>query len=528
MRLILFQSFILFFIIESVSASSCDPRSFGADYAKARLDSRVKEIYNNQQFLGPVKDQDSVGWCYSFAGSDLLTHYLQKKGLLQADQIVSPVNLAILTQGRVAQMVSNAGIMAQVYVKNGIGDQKIREAQQKIEKLDERFAGLQDKQQKTDDLLVKKHPAYARSEDLLRQMDAEPQNTKLVEEYNRLLATMYQDVREEPASKALQDQFDLTVTERSFYEELMKYIQRLQRNPLADSFAKLAEGGLIKDAFIAGWGQLCLESELSHKSNDQWDLMTALTEVASFVYSPQKSEEGCQQVMGIIEQICPGVEESGILQLVNMLVTPENVWTSPLRSLIVESCQNKDFLKEQKMPQVMNFEFPQISKKELFERIDEQLSHGDIVGIDYVFEALIDGVEMPLGLNNGHASSIVGKVSVCDEDYYILRNSYGQEACQSSYGLASTSREDRLLLEDMIYECAEKLYDEFLVHTPAELLNQKLKNEKWGEFQEQCTLTIHLSSEKQKKTFLCDEKGNFIVPKELMSKALSGITVVHD
>jgi hypothetical protein len=56
--------------------------------------------------LGDVRDQDSVGWCYAFAGSDLLTYKLGKK--------ISPADIA---------MNNNDGWVNNLFKKAGWGEQ---------------------------------------------------------------------------------------------------------------------------------------------------------------------------------------------------------------------------------------------------------------------------------------------------------------------------------------------------------------------------------------------------------------------
>lgn len=56
--------------------------------------------------LGEVRDQDSVGWCYAFAGSDLLTYKLGKK--------ISPADMA---------MNYNDGWVNSLFKKAGYGEQ---------------------------------------------------------------------------------------------------------------------------------------------------------------------------------------------------------------------------------------------------------------------------------------------------------------------------------------------------------------------------------------------------------------------
>lgn len=50
--------------------------------------------------VGPIKDQDSIGWCYAYTAADLLNQYLYKnkntKHGSDATQTVSPVSIALL------------------------------------------------------------------------------------------------------------------------------------------------------------------------------------------------------------------------------------------------------------------------------------------------------------------------------------------------------------------------------------------------------------------------------------------------
>lgn len=64
----------LFFIsgvmaLESYAAPVCSNASI--------LERNTKKV-NLIKEMPPIKDQDSIGWCYGFAASDLLTHYLHK------------------------------------------------------------------------------------------------------------------------------------------------------------------------------------------------------------------------------------------------------------------------------------------------------------------------------------------------------------------------------------------------------------------------------------------------------------------
>lgn len=56
-------------IVEAKAAPAC-PLVPPSDKATRQVDLRRE--------MAPVKDQDSIGWCYGFTASDLLTHYLYK------------------------------------------------------------------------------------------------------------------------------------------------------------------------------------------------------------------------------------------------------------------------------------------------------------------------------------------------------------------------------------------------------------------------------------------------------------------
>lgn len=54
--------------------------------------------------MGPLRDQDSIGWCYGFTGADLLSHYLYKT---QAREVVGPDK--------------NADYRSRAYAVSGVG-----------------------------------------------------------------------------------------------------------------------------------------------------------------------------------------------------------------------------------------------------------------------------------------------------------------------------------------------------------------------------------------------------------------------
>jgi len=79
------------------------PYSFAQD---CKIPTELKEVDLRSE-LGPVRDQDSVGWCYAFTAADMLGHYLYKtknknlvasidaRELTKAQNLISPAAMAI-------------------------------------------------------------------------------------------------------------------------------------------------------------------------------------------------------------------------------------------------------------------------------------------------------------------------------------------------------------------------------------------------------------------------------------------------
>jgi hypothetical protein len=68
-KLFVLSCVLLVFSTAILADNSC-PKSSSKDKATKDIDLRLE--------MGPLRDQDSIGWCYGFSAADLLTHYLYK------------------------------------------------------------------------------------------------------------------------------------------------------------------------------------------------------------------------------------------------------------------------------------------------------------------------------------------------------------------------------------------------------------------------------------------------------------------
>lgn len=87
----------IFFTIIAISTLAFSVQAQTCSEASVQ-DKNIKSVDLRNE-LGPVRDQDSVGWCYAFTAADMLTQYLRKNGQLTGDlsnrsQTVSPVGIA--------------------------------------------------------------------------------------------------------------------------------------------------------------------------------------------------------------------------------------------------------------------------------------------------------------------------------------------------------------------------------------------------------------------------------------------------
>ena len=62
--------FILGLILTEVHAAPICPNASPGD--------KSTKVVNLIREMPPIRDQDGIGWCYSFTSADLLTHYLYK------------------------------------------------------------------------------------------------------------------------------------------------------------------------------------------------------------------------------------------------------------------------------------------------------------------------------------------------------------------------------------------------------------------------------------------------------------------
>lgn len=87
---------IFFFIIITLSWVNSTQAQICKQISPSEQNVKNVDLRNE---VGPIRDQGSIGWCYAFVASDLLTQYLRKRGEITGDPSnknlsVSPIGMA--------------------------------------------------------------------------------------------------------------------------------------------------------------------------------------------------------------------------------------------------------------------------------------------------------------------------------------------------------------------------------------------------------------------------------------------------
>ncbi|MBP9681992.1 MAG: hypothetical protein KBD76_11345 [Bacteriovorax sp.] len=88
--------------LSSLSSFSqiCDEYKIRENFNEEIKKGTLKYTHNNDQFLGPTRDQGSIGYCYAYAGADLYEHWLKKKGLMDKKEHVSAMAMGMMYHKR--------------------------------------------------------------------------------------------------------------------------------------------------------------------------------------------------------------------------------------------------------------------------------------------------------------------------------------------------------------------------------------------------------------------------------------------
>lgn len=347
-----------------------------------------------QNEFGPQRYQGGVGWCFAYAGADLLTHYLFQQGEISGfseAEIPSATAMALMS---VAENDSDNVVNAVAMLKIA-NDYNIQIKEWELEKA--KVLGYLK--------FLKKMRINAWGEKLERILDEIRLNEIA---FGRLRQNLY---------------FAKKELERIENEFPNQYGNALERGGMAAYAAvRMANNGLcseskVQSSFLDTHALLPLGLV---DERGRANKLKILSRLVQFV-GPQDTEA--------IRVIFPSADED-MISTYRELVSPERLPFAILNKV----CEAKPV---KKMPKVKYFSVVEEKKPkkeemdQMFQIIDEQVDNRNALVLS-VDGDIFDMAGKPFTFETGHAVLIVGKRFNCefDEPEYIIRNSWGPRACE--------------------------------------------------------------------------------------------------
>lgn len=468
--------------------------------------------------LAPLRDQDSVGWCYAFTAADLVTDYLRRNrnqipknisntiDFTKTENTISPLSGAFAMENGESDSLVQFRAHADESLKNY---DEVLEINQKIAKTNKQISELcgqkgclwgciTNDNLKSDASCVEWNKAHDLKK--IEQLDAE----------REMLVTR---------KKLYSGAYSKGVIEGGRTENIAEYY-------LSNGFS--------------------FEKQISSEDISNSDMLSELNERMLYAYMEAKTkDEAICNGFNVIKKICSSCEDS-FSEIKPVLEAGFDWKRSPFHDFMnLDIMKHK--IKNPTLPNVKNISA--IKPDDRRETINQYLGKGQIVGIGY-------DVKDVVSLNSGgHASSIVGRTCIEGQEHFILRNSWGDQACEESkksmtlkkleglskrikYGASTVTQEDKdkYDLASSYHSCLDQCqnikepreeYDNFMElgkPTNIEEINRK-KLEK-TECESACYQTSKPSLSKVVETFECD-KGYFLIRSEKLLNSIDDIQVIE-
>jgi hypothetical protein len=465
--------------------------------------------------LAPLRDQDSIGWCYSFTASDLLTDYLRRN----RDQI--PTNFSkdldfTKTENTVSPL---SGAFAMESAKSGSAVSFTTHADESLKNYDE-VLEINNKLAKNAEQLTKLCGSEGCFWGCIKNPETDP-----CKEWIKT-----HDIEK---IKKIGDELDLLNDRKNMY--YWAYQKGIIQGGLTENIAEY----FLNNGFS-------LEKYTSSEDTKNGDLLAKLNEMMLTAYMEAKTkDEALCNGFNVLKQICSSCEN--LFTQIKPALESGFDW----KNSVFHEFMNLDVIKNKvKNPtdaKVINI--PKGSNEDIRERISQYLKKGQIVGIGY-------DVKDVVSLNSGgHASSIVGRACINGQENFILRNSWGDNACDDSKKSITLSKIESLAsrikygdtkitdadknnynqtsgYRDCFAQCQkikepEKKYDNIMGFGEptniAEITRKKLEK---TECENTCYQKSKVKLSGAIETFECD-KGYYFIRSEKLLNAIKDIQVIE-
>jgi hypothetical protein len=468
------------------------------------IDCKENDKYPDwRSSLGPIRDQDTIGWCYAFAASDILTDYINRHPSSRPDKLsdadftkkenmVSPLPGGIAVDSGVVALSSNMSMIHNVD-KNFSYD-ALLENNNKLKKINEDYKVLCNNDCKDDCIYSYVH-----------HLDYSGLNCN----------TLF-----ESRAKDLPQIINLY--------NAVKDLENKQQDGVNNYYGSTLGGNteLVLDYYIKNG--FSLESQFPTDNFNKENKLSRLSYDFALAYGTALSkEEAVCSSYKVYKESCSSCRET-IEDIRPILEKIFNSNNSPLYEI---TNSDKFKFKTNGTDNLDVKRFSYLPKGPLDQKgkdIDEGLKTG-IVGISYDVAGVVS-------LNSGgHASSLVGKKCIGGQEHYILRNSWGGQACESN--------KKKMVLDRLKDILKDKNPNDFLVEYSSCMDTCKkiiTKSENFYEFapddpkkvleKEECKNSCYTQNKnklaKVVETYECDEAGYYFIKSEKILDAISGVQYI--
>ena len=534
----------------------CIKSSVYSNFQQAIKNSDGEVIVDQSNWLGPTRDQDSVGWCYAFSGADLYEHWLKRKGHLAPNRrqqnVISSVAISLNYHSkdwskRTAKFQDLAkGRM--LYLP------QIEKNRRELNRLAIKRMNLSKNSIRIFDNHYKSHPRYSE----LNKLTAKMKNIPHGPARDRLEDTIYQleDLIEGDVyrSGAFQNEIKQNNSAKTQLDENMKEVNRflaIFKKETKVGEDMIPEAGFVKRSLLSMWPQICFEEEISSRDNQFHQLYSSYRELIKSVAFEPTNLQGALGYLSLLEyeyqwtgdankclglelmqSIFPGAEISLLGSLSTFFKDNKNS-ENIFAKLLQLSCSSKGLPKPKISEKLISRELPIVKSHDLINQLETALNSGQVASV-YYRSQLLDADGFDNERQDNHASLIVGKSLICGEEYYILRNSHGKGACEKrrdTFKMKETSKLKGTVAQNEKRKCIRHANLSAKNKYPLCRDNPCFEQREGHrvELLEQCLNQFRQEVLKvSEHPYFCDQRGNFIINKKYFIKGLYGVATIDN
>ena len=533
----------------------------------------------NDSELTPVRDQDSIGWCYSYSAADLYEQWIKDKNILTDNsQSISPMGIALGYETNNDRKDSqNIFTDLRNYNEQRTRrDRNIATKREEISTLQGQADILEGRLAYREHTLLAQDPIGQRTKseiDELRSALNNPNQDEYAEVFEKhgieidnsnslddVPVIPRHIIEAESRLKMLKNQLrlqgrllfsgdeesrELSAQLRQITSQIKQATQDLNQI-LSESQLKqetdFPEGGFTRDAILTAYDDdyMCFENEFNSRNLQLRDLVQQYTD--NYQYLNEYNSSNIKDIMKELYRLNGNGEymeycskdlflrtlfpslEGDLSSLIDNL-NSEQTFDEYYRTLIGESCTQAEslqvprpeFVRDYAGTQVYPINSEESRNDRVFEILDEAIENGRIAEVSYL-ASILDNDDGSNHEGSYHSSVITGKTSICGEDYYILRNSWGEGACESNMRSFQSSQEEDPTFRADFDACVQATDEAWDRDYPAcgddEACKERVNDAQEVAWSACANEFSSKRNERIKMPYFCDGDGNYIISKD--------------